>query len=170
MLVSIILRGKGQNIKWRLLSTLLLCHAFNALTACGASAAPPDFGGGWESSVYSIKARGCKPTRMRSCFLMGRQQSTAASRCTVEANAILSIKLQELGKHCQVSVFILMNAVLKQMAIKQEVCLFVCWVNRLHSSQKALLSPQWNKSTYLGETSAIPHFEFSDQEVPSYNS
>lgn len=122
------------------------------------------------SCTERIKAKGCTPTRVRSCFLMGRQQSTAASRCAAEANAVLSIKLQESGKHCQGSLFILMNSVLKQMAIKQEVCLFVCWVNRLHWSQIALFSPQWNKSTYLGETSAIPHFEFSDQEIPSYNS
>lgn len=117
-----------------------------------------------------IKARGCKSTGMRSCFLMGRQQSTAASRCTVKANAVISNKLQEFGEHCQSSLFIQMNTVLKQMAIKQEVCLFVGWINRLHWSQIALFSPQWNKSTYQEETSAIPCSEFSDQEIPSYNS
>lgn len=76
-----------------------------------------------------------------------------------------SVKLQAQGKRCQHSLFILMNAVLKQMATKQEVCLFICWVNRLHWSQIALFSTQWNKSTYLEETSAIPHFVFSDQEI-----
>lgn len=75
--------------------------------------------------TLKIKARGCKPTRMRSYFMMGRQQSPAASRCTLEVDAVLFIKLQKLGKHCQSSLFILMNTVLKQMAIKQEVCLFV---------------------------------------------
>lgn len=106
---------------------LLLSHAFIALTAWRASAALLDFGGGWSVlHAERIKARGCEPTRMSSCFLTGRWQSTAASRYTLEANAVLSIKLQELGKHCQDSPFILMNAVLKQVAIKQQVCLFVC--------------------------------------------
>lgn len=52
MLVSLILCDKGQNIKQRLLSTLLLRYVFIVLTAHKASDALLDFGGGWECSAH----------------------------------------------------------------------------------------------------------------------
>lgn len=127
-----------------------------------------DFCGSWECSVHGKDENQRLQTHQDEVLLPdGQAAEYAASRCTLKANAVPSIKLQELWKHCQLNLFILMNAVLKQMAMKREVCLFVCGVNRLYRSQTALFSPQCNKSTYLRETSAIPHFVFSDQEIPA---
>lgn len=159
---------KSQNIKSRLLSTLLLCHAFIALTAWGASVPSLDCGGSWEHSVHKKDGSQRLQTHQDEVLLPDGQAAEYhylqmySGSCTFP-----SVKLQAQGKRCQHSLFILMNAVLKQMATKQEVCLFICWVNRLHWSQIALFSTQWNKSTYLEETSAIPHFVFSDQEIPA---
>lgn len=51
-------------------------------------------------------------------LLLGRWHSNAASRCTVEANAVFFIKLGELGKALLRQSPILMNTVLKQMPTK----------------------------------------------------
>lgn len=127
-----------------------------------------DFSGTWECSVHRKDESQRLQTHQDEVLLLdGQAAEYAASRCTLEVNAVPSIKLQELWKRCQPNLFILMNAVLEQMAMKREVCLFVCWVNRLYQSQTALFSTQCNKSTYLEETSAIPHFVFSDQEIPA---
>lgn len=127
-----------------------------------------DFSGTWECSVHRKDESQRLQTHQDEVRLPDVQAAEyAASRCTLEVNAVPSIKLQELWKRCQPNLFILMNAVLEQMAMKREVCLFVCWVNRLYQSQTALFSTQCNKSTYLEETSAIPHFVFSDQEIPA---
>lgn len=167
-LISLIVCVKGQNVKSRLLSTFLLCHVFVAPTVHGASAPPMDFSGTWECSVHRKDESQRLQTHQDEVLLLdGQAAEYAASRCTLEVNAVPSIKLQELWKRCQPNLFILMNAVLEQMAMKREVCLFVCWVNRLYQSQTALFSTQCNKSTYLEETSAIPHFVFSDQEIPA---
>lgn len=111
-----------------------------------------------------MKARGCKPTRMRSCFLMGRQQSMLPPDVLWKLMLYLPSNYKNCGSVAnQISLF-WWTLCWSRWPWNEK---FVCWVNRLYQSQTALFSTQCNKSTYLEETSAIPHFVFSDQEIPA---
>lgn len=73
-----------------------------------------------------VEAKGCKPTRMRWCFLMGRQQSITSSRCTLEVVPSLPSNYKHRGSVAStVYLFWWMLCWSRWPLNKKFVCLFV---------------------------------------------